>query len=916
MCIRDSNNATQHTYPRVGDPAHNAWLTIDAVTNNTFTVFVGPSSDTSTHTFVSATSTAVERAVVSYGVYKYSKGADAGSLLRQNQEFIATTAYGRMQADNPSFSGIYKTKCIRDTKLLIDAVADNVEFGGNDATYDAANFYVGTVHLSGEEGQSVQVFNHARDICRQVMRNLTVTTNSDTVGTQIKDITISIDNGSAAYSETCCIDVASTISTLWGIVTQAVGTGAHTYVGGTASNAVQSGGNYAHTFVSAVANGVQSNLGNLNNPVTNVAYTPSTGNMVITSNGHGLSTSNTLTIADNALSFTCAMDGNTATKTYPRSTDPVSGQTIAITNTTTNTITVNVGASPIVNHDVTDATYDNSTGVLVLTIGSHTLTAGTSVKIANNSLSFTCANDNNTSVKTYPRPSDPYYDTAINIDSVGTNTITLNVGTNTGNLNGITRTASQQPAFQIGVADVTFDGNDKRFTMKNNGSTQVLPASDNFLIFLNNTLQIKGTDQAYTYTGSEITFSEAPLAGMDFFGYYFGKLTQLDEIAPFFDNRKKTFTMKQNTEPFSLESDNAAVQAQNNLLIFINGVYQEPGIAYSLTGSIIEFSEAPKAGSDCILYIYTGSAADILVSNTFNSIDPEDRVQIVSEGSDRRVATVSSSTTIDSYEFTGLRPTIAEFTATVTGGQVTQVTITNQGSNYEVPPILIFQGGGGEGATAETIIETGSGRVLGVINLKGGAGYTSAPTVLVTHPMTLERKQRDRVLSNSNVLASSHLTSTLSQSGTTLNLKNVYFNSTQSNGFPDEGEVLIPFYDTSVTPNRWNMERILYGSKNTSANTLTVATNGRGNEGTTAAAHTVLTGTYSSSGTTCTVNLGTNHNFTTGQRIYLDFTSGTGFDGTYIVTVTNAQIFTVEFPFARTTSGNVSLLPEVRLRSL
>ena len=204
------NNQTQHTYPRVGDPSEGAWHTIDAVTANTFTVFVGTSSDTSTHTFVSATSTAVERAVVSYGVYKYSKVADAGNLLRANQNFIATTAYGRMQADNPSFSSIYKTKCLRDTNLLIDAVADNVEFGGNDAVYDAANFYVGTVHLSGEEGQSVQVFNHARDICRQVMRNLTVTTNSDTVGTQITDNTISIDNGSTTYSETCCIDVAST----------------------------------------------------------------------------------------------------------------------------------------------------------------------------------------------------------------------------------------------------------------------------------------------------------------------------------------------------------------------------------------------------------------------------------------------------------------------------------------------------------------------------------------------------------------------------------------------------------------------------------------------------------------------------------------------------------------------------------
>ena len=151
----------------------------------------------------------------------------------------------------------------------------------------------------------------------------------------------------------------------------------------------------------------------------------------------------------------------------------------------------------------------------------------------------------------------------------------------------------------------------------------------------------------------------------------------------------------------------------------------------------------------------------------------------------------------------------------------------------------------------------------------------------------------------------------------------MYYNSNQKNGFPDEGEVLIPFWDTTVTPNRWNMERILYGSKDTSANTITVATGGRGYEGTTAAAHTVLTGTYSSSGTTCTITTSGAHYLSTGQRIYLDFTSGPtiyevnwGFDGTYIVTVTGATGFTVEFPFAKTASGNVSLLPEVRLRSL
>ena len=160
-------------------------------------------------------------------------------------------------------------------------------------------------------------------------------------------------------------------------------------------------------------NGVTSNVGNLPNPVIGAAYTPSTGNLVITSNAHNLTASNTVTIADNALTFTCAMDNNATQHSYPRSTDPASGQTLAVSNPTTNTFTVNVGASPIVNHNVTNATYDNSTGVLVLTIGSHSLTAGTSVKIANNSLSFTCANDNNTSVKTYPRPSDPYYDLSL-----------------------------------------------------------------------------------------------------------------------------------------------------------------------------------------------------------------------------------------------------------------------------------------------------------------------------------------------------------------------------------------------------------------------------------------------------------------------------------------------------------------------
>ena len=913
----------------------------------------------------------VTRGLITSGGHAYDRLADAGRLIRANLDFIATTAYGRMLAVSPNFDGdLYKRKCIRDTKLISEAVANNIEFGGNDGVYDAANFYVNTVHLQGEEGQSVQVFNHARDICREVMRNITVTTNYVTEGSQVKDLTITNDSGDTTYTTADCSDIASAITTLWGIVTQAVGTGAHTWgtPGVDASNALITGGNYAHTFVSAVANGVTSNVGNLPNPVINAVYTPNTGNLVITSNNHNLTASNTVTIANNALTFTCAMDNNATQHSYPRVSDPASGQTLAVSSPTTNTFTVNVGASPIVNFDIeSNSTYDNATGILRAYVGGSNIgsiyggdfSIPRSVKLANGSIPFTCENDANTSVKYYPRPSDPYYDTAIAIVNSGPAHIDLQVGTNLGNLNGITRTSSESPEFQVEIDTVTFDGVDTTFNAQVNGSNYSLPASDNFLIFLNSILQLKGSTEAYTYTGSAITFNEAPVSGMDFYGFYFGKLVQLDDLSPFFDNSKQTFTMTLQNEPFSLESDNENVEPSNNLMIFINGVFQEPGVAYSLNGSIIKFSEAPRAKSEASLYIYTGSDEDIFVSNTFNSIDPTDRLQVASEGSDRLIATVSSATSVDTYEYVGLRPTTASFTAVLTNGVVTDVIINNPGENYEDPPVLLFQGGSGVGASGITTIEPGSGKVLTATIRNGGTGYLTVPTIVPVHAVELERKSRDRILSNSLALGTTYLTQSMTDSSTTINCRNVYYDTSQRIGFPDEGEVLIPFYDTTVTPNRWNVERILYGSRNIAGNTITVATGGRGYRLTTAAAHTVITGTYavSQDSTLVTITTASAHYFTTGEnRIFLDFTSGTNInqsdfdgvdypnpqgymtylpkDGVYDVTVTGAQTFTIQIPdelrrnnpasantyfdvgYPASITGNVSLLPEVRLRSL
>jgi hypothetical protein len=65
------------------------------------------------------------------------------------------------------------------------------------------------------------------------------------------------------------------------------------------------------------------------------------------------------------------------------------------------------------------------------------------------------------------------------------------------------------------------------------------------------------------------------------------------------------------------------------------------------------------------------------------------------------------------------------------------------------------------------------------------------------------------------------------------------------------------------------------------------------------------TGTYTQSGTTVIVTV-TAHGFTTGQAAFLDFTSGTAVDGSYIVTVVDANEFTV-VQASRITTGFVTV---------
>ena len=182
------------------------------------------------------------------------KAADAKNLILANKQFIAEIAVGRMLAANTGFAVPGGTQnCTDDIMDVIEVVAHNLAFGGNDRTWDAANLYATGAHVVNEELQTVEAFEHARDIMIEVMRNEDVTVGGYTNLTQVKDLTITVDTANPAcqneaaaitslvllltntvttpttlysvprtFSQGSCEDVRSTLTTLTTIVTDAV----------------------------------------------------------------------------------------------------------------------------------------------------------------------------------------------------------------------------------------------------------------------------------------------------------------------------------------------------------------------------------------------------------------------------------------------------------------------------------------------------------------------------------------------------------------------------------------------------------------------------------------------------------------------------------------------------------------------
>ena len=115
-------------------------------------------------------------------------------------------------------------------------------------------------------------------------------------------------------------------------------------------------------------------------------------------------------------------------------------------------------------------------------------------------------------------------------------------------------------------------------------------------------------------------------------------------------------------------------------------------------------------------------------------------------------------------------------------GEVSGITITNQGEFFETPPLIQLIKGGGSGASAEAFINLG--KITNIDLVRGGGGYTTPPEVIFTRDTNLIREARNRQSLNSTVYNLTGLTSNVSSSTGTIFVQT-------TDPYPGSGKVLI-----------------------------------------------------------------------------------------------------------------------------
>lgn len=119
-----------------------------------------------------------------------------------------------------------------------------------------------------------------------------------------------------------------------------------------------------------------------------------------------------------------------------------------------------------------------------------------------------------------------------------------------------------------------------------------------------------------------------------FSAWNIGILQKLDDLSPYVNGRRRTFTLMETIDNTSkrlnLDTDPVyEVELEQNLLVFVNDILQIPGESYTFKrGSKITFSESIPLGSTVKVYFYKGYYNDTIISSALSKIKEGDSLQL------------------------------------------------------------------------------------------------------------------------------------------------------------------------------------------------------------------------------------------------------------------------------------------------
>ncbi len=116
-----------------------------------------------------------------------------------------------------------------------------------------------------------------------------------------------------------------------------------------------------------------------------------------------------------------------------------------------------------------------------------------------------------------------------------------------------------------------------------------------------------------------------------FSGWRFGDFDVFDKLDPFFDGERQVFTMRKEGTPTSIRAAKGSlIEVEQTILVFLNNILQEPGVAYQFNGgSNITFVEPPIVGDTCFILFYRGTGAvDVISRDIIETIKSGDTVKI------------------------------------------------------------------------------------------------------------------------------------------------------------------------------------------------------------------------------------------------------------------------------------------------